>query len=106
MAFQGRVDPRLLHALGAMTELSHAEAWRRLAPVAGRLGLRRPSYPTVRRALLCHRWLERLRRTLSARRAELAADLLAGRVPYRWLHRIIVGTPWPSGVDPSPFRPP
>jgi hypothetical protein len=106
MAFHGFVDARLVHALGAMTDLSHAEAWRRLSPIAGRLGVRRPSYPTVRRALLEHRYLEMLRQARRSRREELAADLLAGRVPHRWLHAVIVGTPWPVGVDPSPFRPP
>jgi hypothetical protein len=104
MAFRGCVDARLVHALGAMTHLSHAEAWRQLTPIAGRLGVRCPSYPTVRRALLEHRWLEQLRRARGERRTGLLADLLTGRVPYRWLHAVIVGTPWPVGVDPSPFR--
>jgi hypothetical protein len=106
MAFRGSVDRRLLFALGAMPEASFAEAWRRLAPIAGRLGARRPSYPTVRRALLVHRHLEEIRRARRELREGLVSDLLAGRVPYRWLHAVIVGTPWPTGVDPSPWRPP
>ncbi|MFN8188172.1 MAG: hypothetical protein U0R69_13970 [Gaiellales bacterium] len=89
-----------------MTDLPHAEAWRRLAPIAARLGARRPSYPSVRRALLEHRYLDELRRARRELREELLADLLSGRVPHRWLHAVIVGTPWLPGVDPSPFRPP
>lgn len=106
MAFRGVVDPRLLHALGPLTDLSHAEAWRRLAPVAGRLGVRRPSYPTVRRALLEQQLLEALRLARLEVRRDLIADLLSGRVPYRWLHAVIVGKPLYPPVHPTRSRPP
>ena len=69
-----RVALRALDADG----LPYAEAWRMLRPVAARLGVPRPSYPTVRRFLL----EERARR---ARRTEVVdrvvVDALKGLAP-------------------------
>jgi hypothetical protein len=59
-------------------ETSHAEIWRRLAPTAARLGVARPSYPTVLRVA------RRERRLMEARKHEreaFLAELAAGRVP-------------------------
>ena len=100
VAFHGAVDPRLLHALAGMTELPAAEAWRRAGLVAARYGARRPSYPTVRRGLLAHQALERLRAARRDVRAQLVADLLAGRAPWRWLDARILGTIPHSGPGP------
>ena len=58
--------------------MPYAEAWRLLRPVAARLGVPRPSYPTVRRAL------ERERRLAEKRAAvveQVVVDLLRGVVP-------------------------
>lgn len=85
------VDPRLVRALASMTGLPPAEAWRRLAPVAGRLGVRRPSYPTVRRILAVYRELALIKQARRRQRDRLFADLLAGKVPWGWLNDRIAG---------------
>jgi hypothetical protein len=59
-------------------EIPYAEAWRRLVPVAVRLELPRPSYPTVRRVLIEQR---RERRRRRERLEPVLIDLLKGRVP-------------------------
>ena len=64
-------------------ELPYAEAWRRLVPVAVRLGLPRPSYPTVRRVLIEQRRERRRRRELLE---PVLIDLLKGRVPNLYHH--------------------
>ena len=75
-----------------MADLPSAEAWRRLTPIARRLGSRRPSYQTVRRVLALERELNKL--LLRARRRAneaLLGDLLAGKVPWAWLHQRLGG---------------
>jgi hypothetical protein len=91
MAFHGRVDARLVRAARRMADLSSAEAWRRLSPLARRLGVRRPSYQTVRRLLVLERELRQLRRARRRVNETLLADLLAGKVPWTWLHQRIAG---------------
>jgi hypothetical protein len=95
MAFHGRIDSRLLRAARRMAELPSAEAWRRLAPVARRIGARRPSYQTVRRALALERELRKLRSARRRVNESLLTDLLAGKVPWAWLHQRI------GGVEPG-----
>ena len=71
-------------------DLPYAEAWRRLAPVARSAGVRPPTYHTAR-------WLIETLRTLRddaaklPAGADLLADLLTGRVPWRWLDRTLAG---------------
>jgi hypothetical protein len=90
MAFREPLDRRLVHAARRLAALPSAEAWRRLRPVAARLGVRWPSYQTVRRLLAVEREVRRLRRARDAASARLWTDLQAGRVPWDWLnHRII-----------------
>ncbi len=65
------------------TNVSYAEALRRLRPVSARIGVPRPSYATVRRVLIEQR-AERKRR-----REELEpilVDLLQGRIPNLYYH--------------------
>jgi hypothetical protein len=75
-----------------MATLPSAEAWRRLAPLALHLGARRPSYETVRRTLALERELRKLRRARRRVNEALLGDLLAGKVPWAWLHQRIGGT--------------
>jgi hypothetical protein len=75
--------------------LPSAEAWRRLRPIASRLGVRHPSYQTVRRLLVLERHLRRLRAVRRRRNEKLFADLLAGRVPWSWLNEML------GGLDPG-----
>jgi hypothetical protein len=72
-----------------MSDLPSAEAWRRLTPIARRLGSRRPSYQTVRRVLVLERELRKLRRARRHFNERLLADLLAGKAPWEWLHERI-----------------
>ena len=58
--------------------LSYAELWRRLAPVAARLGEPRPCYGTVREIVELLRALERQRRPV---RDDVVVQLLTGRIP-------------------------
>ena len=89
---------RVLDAFG----MPYAEAWRLLRPVAGRLGVPRPSYSTVRRILIAERARKR-------RRAEdldrLLADLFTGRFPFVTVEHKVVGLgdtlPPEYGADPS-----
>jgi hypothetical protein len=74
-----------------MAALPSAEAWRRLAPLARRLGVRRPSYQTVRRALALERELRAFRQARRRVNEALLGDLLAGKVPWAWLHQRIGG---------------
>jgi hypothetical protein len=74
-----------------MAALPSAEAWRRLRPVSSRLGVRHPSYQTVRRLLVLERHLRRLRAAKRRRNEELFSDLFAGRVPWRWLNEKLAG---------------
>jgi hypothetical protein len=62
----------------AVSALSPAEVLRLLRPEAARVGVSRPSYPTVRRFLLEER---RRRRRQVALTDRVVGDLLAGRVP-------------------------
>jgi hypothetical protein len=74
-----------------MTRLPSAEAWRRLRPISARLGVRHPSYQTVRRLLVVERHLRRLRTARRRSNERLFADLLAGRVPWSWLNERLAG---------------
>jgi hypothetical protein len=85
MAFRQRLDPRLARAARRMASLPAAEAWRRLRPVAATLGVRWPSYPTVRRLISVERQLRRIRRAEQQRRARLWTDVTTGRVPWEWI---------------------
>jgi hypothetical protein len=62
----------------ARHDLSYAEAWRRLAPTAARIGEPRPSYPSVRRIYASERHAYEARRE---RRAKRTAEALAGLIP-------------------------
>jgi hypothetical protein len=95
MAFRGPIDARLRRALRRMTALPSAEAWRRLRPISARLGVRHPSYQTVRRLLVLERHLRGLRAASRRRNEKLFADLLAGRVPWSWLNERL------GGIDPG-----
>lgn len=66
----------------AQTDVSYAEAWRALIPVARRLERPRPTYYAVRRFLEAER--ERLREVADHKRRQqdrIVAPLLVGRVP-------------------------
>lgn len=65
------------------TEISYAEALRRLVPVAARIGVPRPSYATVRRVLIEQRLERRRRREVLD---PLLTDLLVGRIPNLYYH--------------------
>jgi hypothetical protein len=69
------LDPRLLEALRKLDrdDASYAELCRAIAPAAARLGLRRPSYMAVRKAVIAFRPIERLRK---AEREQLVVDLI------------------------------
>jgi len=62
----------------ASVDVSYAEAWRLLRPVAARLDRPRPSYSRVRRALE-HERRQRARSQANVER--VISDLLAGLVP-------------------------
>jgi len=76
-------DPELLAAIDVLDALGmpYAELWRRLRPVARRIGCRQPTYWLVRR-----RAIENRRRKLERSRvvAEVYRDLARGVVPVRW----------------------
>jgi hypothetical protein len=91
MAFRRPVDRRLVRAAGELAELPAAEAWRRLRALASELGVRPPSYPTVHRLLEIHRMLAGERELTARERELLLADVLAGRVPWRFLDARIMG---------------
>ena len=78
-----------------MTRLPSAEAWRRLRPISARLGVRHPSYQTVRRLLVVERHLQRIRTTRRRSNERLFTDLLAGRVPWSWLNERL------GGIEPG-----
>jgi hypothetical protein len=74
------LHPELTRALQilASIDVSYAEAWRLLRPVAARLDRPRPSYWRVRRVLEA----ERKRRERSHAQVEaVVSDLLAGLIP-------------------------
>jgi hypothetical protein len=75
---------RILDAFG----MPYAEARRLLRPVAARLGIPRPSYPTVRRLLIAER--ERKRRN-AEELDQLLADLFVGRFPYVFVKHKVMG---------------
>ncbi len=62
----------------ASVDVSYAEAWRLLRPVAARLDRPRPSYWRVRRALEQER---RRRERAHAHVEQVISDLLAGLIP-------------------------
>ena len=80
MAAGETLDPEFRVALRALDAdgLPYAEAWRMLRPVAARLGIPRPSYPTVRRFLIEER-RRKARRTEPLERA--VTDALKGLAP-------------------------
>jgi hypothetical protein len=78
-----------------MTRLPSAEAWRRLRPISARLGVRHPSYQTVRRLLVVERHLRRIRTARRRSNERLFTDLLAGRVPWSWLNERL------GGIEPG-----
>lgn len=90
MAFHPPVRREFVLALRVLAcfDLSHAEAWRLLRPVAARIGVPRPSYSTARRILVAER--ER-----SRRRADeldrILAPILAGRAPFVLVEHKVVG---------------
>jgi hypothetical protein len=76
-----RVDVEFVRALRQLDRrmnLSYAELWRRLAPVAADLGAPRPCYATVRDIVQMLREFERRRRPL---RDDVVVKLLTGRIP-------------------------
>jgi hypothetical protein len=79
------IHPEFRAALWLLSgaELSYAEAWRRLVPVAARIQESRPSYPTVRRVLIEQR---RERRRRKERLEPVLVDLLKGRIPNLYYH--------------------
>ena len=79
------IDSEFRRALWVLsgTEISYAEAARRIAPVAARIGLPRPSYPTVRRVLIEQRLERRRRREVLD---PILTDLLVGRTPNLYYH--------------------
>jgi hypothetical protein len=75
---------RVLDAVG----MPYAEAWRRLRPVAARLGIPRPSYSSVRRIVIADR--ERKRRNADDLDRFLA-DVLAGKAPFVTVEHKLIG---------------
>jgi hypothetical protein len=77
---QEPLHPEFARALQilAATDVSYAEAWRLLRPVAARLDRPRPSYFLLRRALERER---RHRERLRAHVEQVVSDLLAGLIP-------------------------
>jgi len=66
----------------AARDVTNAEAWRLLIPVAERIGLPRPTYWNVRRRLIEERRLRELRRRDRDELSErVIAPLVIGRVP-------------------------
>lgn len=90
MAFHPPVDPRFVLALRllAVFDVSYAEAWRLLRPVAARLGIPRPSYYSVRRILKVERAQNRRRKDELDR---LMSDLLTGRAPFVTVQHKVFG---------------
>lgn len=90
MAFHPPVDPRFVLALRllAVFDVSYAEAWRLLRPVAARLGIPRPSYYSVRRILMVERAQNRRRKDELDR---LMSDLLTGRAPFVTVQHKVFG---------------
>jgi len=92
MARYAAIHPEFVQALRILDAVGmpYAEAWRRLAPVAARLGVTRPSYSVVRRLAIA----ERARKE---RRADdldlLLTDLLAGLVPLAFVDHKLYGVP-------------
>jgi len=80
VSFHPPVHPEFVRALRILDAfgMPYADAWRMLVPVAARLGIPRPSYPTVRRVLIAER--DRKRRTADELDRVLG-DLFAGRSP-------------------------
>lgn len=73
-------EPELLRL--ARTNVTYADAWRALIPVARRLEQPRPTYDSVRRYMEAER--ERIRDVEGRRRRqqqEILNPLLAGRIP-------------------------
>ena len=91
MAFHPPVDRRFVLALRLLDvfDVSYAEAWRLLRPVAARLGIPRPSYHSVRRILLAERARKRRRKDELDR---LMSDLLTGRAPFVTVQHKVVGS--------------
>jgi hypothetical protein len=78
------LDPDFVEALRLLgpLDLPYAEQWRRLRPVAARLGVPRPTYWRVRRTAIRLSAVERVERAeREARRERVLRDLLAGLVP-------------------------
>jgi hypothetical protein len=66
----------------AARDVTNAEAWRLLIPVAKRIGLPRPTYWNVRRRLMVERRLRALRRRdRDELRERVIVPLVIGRVP-------------------------
>jgi hypothetical protein len=65
------------------TDVSAAEALRKLTPVANRIGMPRPSYSTVRRLLIAQRARRRRRREVLE---PILVDLIVGRFPNPYYH--------------------
>ena len=78
------LHPEFVAALETLAarDITNAEAWRLLIPVAKRIGLPRPTYWMVRRRLMDERRLRELRRRDRDELQERVIDpLLIGRVP-------------------------
>jgi hypothetical protein len=78
------LHPEFIAALDTLAarDITNAEAWRLLIPVAKRIGLPRPTYWMVRRRLMDERRLRELRRRDRDELQERVIDpLLIGRVP-------------------------
>ncbi len=75
------LHPEFVVAIRALDAdgLPYAEMWRRLAPVAARLGEPRPSYWRVRRRVIEERRLKALRTALADAVLE---ELLLGKAPW------------------------
>ena len=88
-------------------ELSYAELWRRLTPVAIRLGLPRPSYGSVRTIVSLVRALERQRRPV---RDDVVVKLLTGRIPSDSAIELVQmntsGSTWWERIEVAPKTPP
>jgi hypothetical protein len=71
------MDPRLVAALRSLDRGGrYADLWRALAPIATRLGLRRPGYHAVRRETIALRQArERRRAVLEPALSELAKGM-------------------------------
>ena len=76
------IHPEFVQALLVLDAigLPYAELWRRLRPIAARLGCPRPSYWHVRRILIEER-RRKLERLEFAK--DVIGDMVTGRLPYR-----------------------